>query len=405
MNGAGAPADVVVVGGGLTGCAAAFHLARAGASVRVVERGQINAGASGRNAGSLHFQLERRMVEHGEAVSALAARGLRLARIAIEDWRGLETLLGADLDVAMHGGLMVAETPEDMKLLERKAALEGAQGMRIELLDAQAARRRAPYLCDGVIGAAFCPDEGHADPRSVTAAYARAAARAGARFLTERRVVGIERAGAGFAVTLGGADGSAAEALTARRVLNAAGAWSAQVGQLANLHLPLFPIGLTMNVTERRAPMIPHLVQHVGRRLSLKQTRAGNLLIGGGWPARLALRRGPPHGFDLDGLATPRPDSLTENLRAACAVVPATRSLNLLRTWTGVVADTPDQLPILGEIPQAPGFHVAAGGTGFTLGPTLARLASEIILTGRASEDVRDVSPVRFGALNGAMGL
>jgi glycine/D-amino acid oxidase-like deaminating enzyme len=345
------------------------------------------------------------MVEHGEAASAMVARSLRLARAAIDEWRGLESLLDADLEVAMDGGMMVAETPAEMALLERKVARENVHGLRVDLLDGPAALRRAPYLSDRVIGAAFCPDEGHAGPRAVTAAFARAAASAGAQFITERRLVGVARSPPGFAVSVGRVDAGPAERVATRWILCAAGAGTMAVGQIANLHLPLFPVALTMTVTERRPPMIPHLVQHAGRRLSLKQTHAGNLLIGGGWPARLATAPTPPYGFDLDRPAALRTDSLAENLRAAVSVVPSASTLNVLRTWTGVVAETQDQIPVLGEVPQAKGFFVAAGGAGFTLGPTLARLASELILTGRASQDVACFSPARFGALNSGMGL
>ena len=397
--------DVAIIGGGLTGCGAAFHLVRKGASVLLVERAQINAGASGQNAGSLHFQLERRLVEHDSAASAIAARTLLLSRAAIRDWRALEALLGTDLEVVMAGGLMVAETAEEMALLERKQALEATYGLDVELLDGPEARLRAPYLSDRVIGAAFCPHEGHAGPRVATVAFARAAEAAGACITTEIRVGKISRSPLkGFVLDLV-EEGGRTERVSADIVLAAAGAWTMEVGQLANVHLPLFPLALTMTATERCAPLIPHLVQHAGKRLSLKQTHAGNLLIGGGWPARLRQRNAAPYGFDLERRAVLRPPMLIENLNIACGIVPAVANLNVLRTWTGIVAETPDHLPVLGEVSEVPGFYVAAGGSGFTLGPTVARVLSEMILTGTTSEDVSHFSPARFGGLNSTMGL
>jgi sarcosine oxidase subunit beta len=121
-------ADVLVIGGGLVGCATAWHLAQGGASVLVVEAGDLNAGASGQNAGSLHFQIERRFLENGEALADQAARTIALSRLAIEEWRGLEAALGEDLEVVMGGGLMVAETPAEMVLLEAKARREAEWG-------------------------------------------------------------------------------------------------------------------------------------------------------------------------------------------------------------------------------------------------------------------------------------
>ncbi len=394
---------MIVIGAGLVGSAAAWHCARAGASVLIAEAGHPNIGASGQNAGSLHFQIERRFLENGERLAEEAARITAISRIAIADWAGLETALGEDLHVRRDGGLMVAETAAEVALLERKVAREQAAGLGTRLLDGDEARRIAPYLAEGIAAAGFLADEGHADPRAVTPAFVRAAERAGATLRTETEAVAIARQGGGFAVTL--RHTGREETIRAARLLIAAGAWSPQVAMLANLHLPLFPVALTMNATERVAPLLPHLVQHVGRRLSMKQTHAGNILIGGGWPSR--LRRGTGGAFDPALRPEPIETSRTENLRAAAATVPAVADMNLLRSWTGVTAITADQLPLVGEVPRMPGLFVAAGGSAFTLGPTFARLVARQMLEqdrAEADEALAMLSPARFEHLNGFMG-
>jgi len=397
-------ADILVIGAGLVGSAAAWHCARAGASVLIAEAGHPNIGASGQNAGSLHFQIERRFLENGERLAEEAARITAISRMAIDDWAGLEAALGEDLHVRREGGLMIAETPAEVDLLGRKVAREQAAGLATQLLDGDEARRIAPYLSPHIVAAGFLADEGHADPRAVTPAFARAAVRAGAVLRNETRAVEIaRRQGGGFSVTLRQATGETR--IRTERLLIAAGAWSPQVGMLANIHLPLFPVALTMNATERIASFLPHLVQHVGRRLSMKQTHAGNILIGGGWPSR--LRRGAGGGFDPALRPEPIEASRTENLRAAVAVVPAVANMNLLRSWTGVTAVTADQLPLVGEVPRVPGLFVAAGGSAFTLGPTFARLvARQILEQDRAGADdaLALLSPARFEHLNGFMG-
>ena len=387
-------ADVAIIGGGLIGCATAWRLALTGASVVLLEAGDVNTGASGQNAGSLHFQIERRFLENGDALADQAASIVALSRLAVEDWRGIERELGADLHVAMHGGLMVAETPEQVALLERKAARERREGLSVETLDGDDARRHAPYLSDAILAANLSRDEGHADPKAMTPALAAAARAAGADLRMHTPVDTIERQSAGF--RLGGSGWS----LAADRVLVAAGAWTAPLCARANLHMPLYPVALLMNATVRMPPLVPHLVQHVGRRLSLKQTHAGNLLIGGGWPSRLAQ---DASGFDLSRKATLIPDSLTGNLRAATDVVPAIAGLDLLRSWTGVTAISADQLPIVGEVPRMPGLYVAAGGSAFTLGLTFARLLAGA-MSGQPAPELAIVSPARFEHLNGFMG-
>lgn len=393
-------ADVLIIGGGLVGCATACHLARAGQSVLLVEAGDVNSVASGQNAGSLHFQMERRFLEQGEALMEQASHVISLNRQAIHDWRGLEDLLGRSLGVTMRGGLMVAETPEQVTLLERKARLEESAGMATKMIDGAEAHDIAPYLGPLVTAALWAPDEGHADPKKVTPAFAAAAEEAGATILSQSPVLALEQRNGGFEAKLGGPHPD--QPVTGDKIVIAAGAWIAQIAAMLNLHMPIFPLGLSMNVTERCAPLIPHLVQHVGRRLSMKQAAAGNILIGGGWPGKLAWR--PDCGFDLSKRPEPKRESVIGNLKAAIAVVPQVASLNLIRTWTGTVAVSSDQLPIVGEVPRMPGVYVAGGGSAFTLGPTFARLLAGEILSGRRTEEFQYFSPARYEHLNSFMG-
>lgn len=387
--------DVAIIGGGLVGCAAAWRLALRGASVTLIEADDINSGASGQNAGSLHFQIERRFLETDDRIGGQAADIVALSRIAVGDWREIERELTADLHVSMQGGLMVAETAEQVALLERKAARESREGLSVRTVDGNEARKIAPYLSPGILAANFARDEGHADPRAVTPALAKAARGAGVSVRTASRVRSIAREGGRFAIR---GDGFG---LSADRVLVAAGAGSANVCALLNIHMPLYPVALLMNATARERPMVPHLVQHVGRRLSLKQTYAGNILVGGGWPSRLA--QAPGGGFDPWAKAMMRPESLAGNLRVAVDIVPDVARLNLIRSWTGVTAISADQLPVVGEVPRMPGLWVAAGGSAFTLGLTFARLIAGAMAASPTPE-LDALSPARFEHLNGFMG-
>jgi glycine/D-amino acid oxidase-like deaminating enzyme len=391
--------DVVVLGGGLVGCAAAYYLARRGASVLLLEQGDLNREASGRNAGSLHFQLEYRLIRYGDELASQFAQIIPLSLVALEDWRGLESELQADLEVELGGGLIVAESPADVALLEKRQALQEKWGLGSRLLSASEVRQLAPYLADSVIAAGYFPHEGHANPRLVTPAFARCAEALGAEIQVQARVTGLMRDGADWLVTLVDRDGRAREVI-AGAVLNAAGAWAGEIGALAHLHLPIFAVPLSMNVIERTAPLIPHLVQHASKRLTLKQVSAGNVLIGGGWPSRF-WRDGS--AMSMQRRAEPVVENVVENVALAARLVPAIGSLHLLRSWTGITGITTDQMPLLGEVPEAPGFFVAAGGAAFTHGPTYARLISELILDRRASTAIDLYSPARFSHINNFM--
>lgn len=394
-------ADAVIIGGGLAGCATATYLAQGGASVVLLEQKRLNAGASGQNAGSLHFQLEHRLIQHADALGEQLDFYVALARRAIDDWRRLPQELGEDIELAMHGGLMVAESAEQVAKLEKKAAIEARQGLEVQLLDGDAARRLAPYLGPTIQAALLCPDEGHCNPRLLTGAYARAALAAGAQLHSDTAVTALRRVGGHWRVSARKAGSEQTQEWQAQHVINTAGAWAAAVGRLANIHLPVFPVALTMSVTEKLPPVLHHLIQHIGRKLSMKQVEDGNLLIGGGWSARLAQRGGEWHP---DLAASVDLQALRGNLATAAEVVPAVAPLSLLRTWTGTTGITPDQLPIIGEVGAAPGFYVATGGSGFTYGPTYARLLAEKILTGDSSLPLTPYSPDRFGHMNMFMG-
>lgn len=391
--------DVAVLGGGLVGCAAAYYLSRAGASVVLLEQADINREASGRNAGSLHFQLEYRLIKYGDAQAAQFAQIIPLSLVAIEDWIGLEHELQADLEVEMAGGLIVAEAHADVAQLERRQELQQRWGLSTELLATSEVRRLAPYLADTVMAASYSAQEGHANPRLVAPAFARGAMARGGEIRCQTQVTSLDRDGRGWRIGSVDRKGSVDE-VYAGAVLNAAGAWAAEIAALAHLHLPMFAVPLSMNVIERSAALIPHLVQHASQRLTVKQVAAGNILVGGGWPSRFAKEDST---MELHRRPTTVIANVVENLKLATRLVPAIGHLHLLRTWTGTTGVTSDQMPLLGEVPEAPGFYVAAGGAAFTHGPTYARLISELILTGRPSSPIDLYSPARFSHVNNFM--
>ena len=202
----------------------------------------------------------------------------------------------------------------------------------------------------------------------------------------------------------------ATDEVHAGAVLNAAGAWAGEIAAMAHLHLPIFAVPLSMNVIERCAALIPHLVQHASKRLTLKQVAAGNVLVGGGWPSRFAREEVTREEvtredatMDVHRRPTTVVASVLQNLTLATQLVPAIERLHLLRSWTGTTGITSDQMPLLGEVPEAPGFYVAAGGAAFTHGPTYARLVSELIVTGRPSSSIDLYSPARFSHVNNFM--
>lgn len=392
--------DSVVIGGGLLGSALAWMLAGSGARTVLLERDQLNQHASGQNAGSLHFQLEYRMVENGWESARTAAEAMPLHLEAADEWARLSDQLGEDVGVAQNGGLMLAETPQQVEVLERKTRLEQEWGLDVELLDGTAAREKAPYLSESVLAAAFCPLEGKADTRIAGPALARGAARLGAEILSRTEVVSIRRSGSSWIVEAveHGANGTLRVLrLETATVMLAAGVWTTRLGHMLDADLPTIPLALMMSVSSPTAPFVSHLVQHAGTKLSLKQTANGTVLIGGGWPARLPVH--PDGRPDLETRPTLLRESLVGNARAAIGVVPGTRTLPIVRSWVGTTTVTPDQLPLVGEVPDNPGVFVATGGSAFTLGPSFARSLTALAGGSAPHIDLNPYDPARFGGM------
>lgn len=365
--------DVLVVGGGLAGTALAYYLARHGVEVVLVERGELNREASGTNAGSFHFQIAIHQLTAAETenVRDRLTTEVRLHAEAAEVWKGLERELEGALGIHFTGGLMVAETEEQLRLLHEKRVIEEDSGLDIEIYEGEALRDFAPYLAPDLLGASFCPQEGHADPALAAPLFALRAVEAGATIRTNTPVtaIGVDPdAGARrFTVT------TAAGRIHARRIVNAAGAWANEVASLAGLQLPLRSEGLHLNVTEPREHVLEPMVQHIGRRLTLKQTANDTFIIGGGWPARPEPR---PRRYSTTW------ESMAGNVAVAVRVMPLLADIRIVRTWSGVMAFTDDLAPVVGESRRLPGYHTLVATTGFTLSPLMARLLAEFMATG-----------------------
>ncbi len=359
--------DILILGGGLAGSAAAYYLAREGAEVVVVERFDLNTQASGSNAGSLHAQIAHEpFVGEGEGWARNFAPTIRLLVESIKIWQGLEAELGADLEVSVHGGLLLAENEAQAADIRRKMAIEREHGLEVEWIERAGLASLAPYASPRMVGGAFCPSEGKANPLKATPAFVRAAEKHGARFLTRRNVTGLAPESGGYRVE------TSAGPIQAQRVVNSAGAEAGRIAGFLGIDLPIEGHPIQVNVTEPVAHFIPHLVYSAGEKLTLKQAKNGSLLIGGGWPARWSNAAERP-AVDLA--------SLRSNLATAMAVVPQLGSARLLRVWPAVVNGTADWRPILGEVPGLPGFFMNFfPWMGFTAGPLCAQITAALVL-------------------------
>lgn len=359
--------DVLIIGGGLLGASLAYYLAKEETEVVLIERDEINREASGTNAGSFHFQIALHQLTPNmtDSEKKRLASEVKLQVDAASLWDSLERELDADLGVHFDGGIMVAETDEEMRVLQDKEEIERSAGLESHILTGDEMRSFAPYLAPDLAGISFCPREGHANPLIVAPTYAYRASERGVQIRTGCGATSIESlTGESHRFLVTTNKGT----IKANRVVNAAGAWTTELSAQLGLNLPIGLSGLHVNVTEPREYFLKSMIQHIGRRLTLKQTHNNTFIIGGGWPSR--EEQFPKRYSNMWS-------SAAGNLAVALRVLPMLKDVRLIRTWTGVWAYTKDFKPILGESTRVPGYHVAMVPTGFTLGPMVAQMLAE----------------------------
>ena len=382
-DGNGMKTDILIIGGGLLGAATAYFLSREGAEVLLVEQFELNTKASGANAGSIHIQIPHpEFLSQGEEWARNFAPAIPLMLESAKLWAGLGEEIGSDLEVSTTGGLLVAHTEAQIRDISRKAAIERRHGADVSLLSREDVLAIAPYISDDAVGGAFCSQEGKANPLLATHALAAAATRHGATILRNTEVSALEETADGFSATTN------AGTIRCKRVVNSAGADAGRIAEMLGLSLPIEGHPIQVTVTERTAPIVPHLVYAASEKLTLKQTRDGTVLIGGGWPA---LRD------ETTGRLRLNFQSLRQNLRTAMAVVPALRDINVVRSWPAVVNGTADWKPILGEVPGHSGFFMNMfPWMGFTAGPISAFIVAELILGRKPAFDISHFSALRY---------
>ena len=362
-------ADVTIVGGGIAACAAAAALRRAGLSVVLLEKRVCGAGASGVNFGGVR-QQGRHPAE------------LPLARRALPIWQKMHAILGTDVEYEASGHIKLARSEADMAELERYARVAREYGLELQMLGANAVRASLPWLGQKVVGASLCAEDGQANPRLVGPAFARLARRLGADIREHAPVEEAVWTGDRFVVRSG------AVTVESRALVNAAGIGAGAIAHVFGEDVPLEPLRPNMLVTEPLPYMITKSIGVCGGDVYVRQIRRGNVIFGGG------------RGWgDVElGVARPATTSIFGGSTRAVDIIPALRSANIIRSWSGTDGEMPDHIPVIGPSQTMPGLVHAFGfsGHGFQLGPVIGEIIAELVTQGRSTSAIEPFSIGRF---------
>lgn len=374
-----ASSDVVIVGGGIMGSSAAFFLRRRGLSVTLLESDLIGRQASGTNFGNVRRQ--------GRPLYQLA-----LANRAIAIWREAEALLDCDVEYRQVGHMRVCyrTRPELAATMEQYAADARHSDLDLEILSGKALRTRFPFLGEEVFAASYSPLCGHANPRLVSPAFARAAQRLGAMVHERCAVAEVARAGDDFVVAA--ADG---RQFRAPILLVTAGAWGNRFATAFGEPLPLTSRAPNMCVTEPLPyilrPSVGVVTPDTGESVYIRQVERGNLVMGGSF-----YNPGYPDRYRVDV----RPENSLSLWRQIQRLIPAVGRASVIRTWSGIEGYLPDSAPVMGPSRTTSGLYYAFGfaGAGFQLGPGVGDTMAELIATGRTDIDLAPYRADRFSA-------
>ncbi|KAB2682885.1 MULTISPECIES: NAD(P)/FAD-dependent oxidoreductase [Brucella/Ochrobactrum group] len=354
--------DAVIIGGGIVGGSAALFMRRAGLSVILLDKGFCGAQASGVNYGGVRRQ-------------GRAPEQLPLAQRSHALWARLPELIGIDGEYIRSGHLKLARTEEHFARLEAYAATVRPLGLDVELIGGNAIRERFPWLPGDVAGASLCAEDGHANPRLVAPAFARAALAAGATVLENTPVIEARETGDGFAILAG--DGVE---IRSRLLFNCAGAWSDRFAASFGEPVPLQRIYPSMVVTEPMPFRLPMSLGEEGGGFYGRQVTRGNYVMGGG--------RGTP--LENPDFSRPSVNAASSVMLRAIELFPHLKNAQVIRFWSGTESEMPDDNPVIGPSSRVNNLFHAFGfcGAGFQTGPAVGAILCDLAVRGETETPI-----------------
>lgn len=366
-------ADIIIIGGGVMGASAAYHLAARGIKhVVLLEKEEFfGTGATGRCAGGVRYQFSTEV-------------NVRLSQASLPMIERFKDEIGQDVNYRQCGYLMIATNEKDVTAFQRNVEMQNRLGVGTKLLSGDEVRARLPLMrFDDALAGTFHHKDGLADPNSVVMGYIGAAQRMGVAALNNVELTGLKVEG----LKVKGVETNHGFVAT-RTVINAAGPWAGLIGKMVGIHIPLTPLRRQMLTTTPLPELPTDFPFVIDFAQSLYFHREGEgLLTGMSNPnEKPGFSQNVDEAFEL------------VNLEAAVARMPLLEKAGLVSHWAGLYEVTPDAHPVFGKTPIE-GFYVVAGfsGHGFMHGPIAGKLIAEYILDGKyKSVDVSMLDLARF---------
>ena len=366
-------AEVIIVGGGVVGNAAAYYLAKRGVEVIVLEGSDsIGHGGSSRNGG-------------GVRQSGRDVRELPYAIYGIKNiWPTLSEELGVDVEYVRKGNLRLGLNEDHIKILEGLTANAQGLGLDVTMVSAEEVKDICPHLSDQVVGASWGPTDGHANPMKTTLAYFKRARELGVTFISGAKVTAIKKI-RGKARQVVVEDGTIFEG---EHIILAAGYESRFVADSVGINIPMYPYFGSAIVTEAQPKMFDIMLGVATAEIYGHQCAHGSFVFGSGTGLE------PTKKPDMDDLKLMSLEG-SANCRGIMKYVPKLKDAKIVRTWGGWMDMTPDGVPVISPVEEVPGLIIACGmcGHGFGTAPAVGYMLSQMVV---GEKTVCDLMPLRY---------
>ena len=380
-------AQIIIIGGGIIGCSVAYHLAKEGAKdVLLLERGQLTCGSTFHAAG-LVGQLRS------------SANITRVLKNSVELYRTIESETGQSTGWKMNGGLRLACTKERWTELKRQATTAHSFGLEMELLSPNEAQELWPLMeVEDVIGAAFLPTDGQANPSDITQALAKGARMCGVTIFEKTSVTGVRLVNQQVAAVQ-----TENGEIICETVVNCAGQWANELGKMAGVNVPLVSVEHQYLITEAIQGVTGNLpTLRDPDKLTYWKEEVGGLVMGGYEQNPIAWDSKPiPKDFIFQ-LLPENFDHFEQLMLQAVERVPALENAGIRKLMNGPESFTPDGNFILGEAPEVKNYFVGAGFNAFGIAAAggAGKALAEWILAGEPPMDLWVVDIRRFSNLH-----
>ena len=395
--------DTIIIGGGIAGSSAAFHLSKKpNSKILLIEQNSISSGASGLNAGQI-----------GSAGwGNIPDLNSYLTHGSLEIFKSLQLDLNYDIEFRQSGSLAAIQTKSQYDFVMDTVMQMKSDGKNVEILSTREARSIEPEISENFLGFVFYPLRAQADPVKSTVAFSDAAFKSGVKIKINEEVKNVKQ----------NSDNTynlqtSLDHYSCKNLILATGAWSNKLGKLLDLEIPIIPIRGQMWATKPISPRLfntfsslesshdwhnddgsdtvtPPELTHINgerktRHLYGRQRKNGEVIFGGD---REML--GFENKVDFNGIES--------NKNHATEILPFLSELSINRTWAGFMPFSLDGDPIIGKIPSYKNLYIVSGlaSSGFGRGPMSGKFIAECVESGFIPEILNAADPGRFKQLS-----